>query len=120
MMAILYRPQWIKAKGRQNYRHCAYCVGMILGLRSANERRSYFVTTSLIGWVQAQNQLWCECPSVNAPLTEQKGRVGGTRRGYGGDWYEGALLSDSFVPGAGNMAYVSRPRTYNWSMKFFS
>ena len=25
------------------------------GLRPANERRRYFVTTSLIGWVQAQN-----------------------------------------------------------------
>ena len=27
--------------------------GLILGLRPANERRRYFVTTSLIGWVQA-------------------------------------------------------------------
>ena len=27
--------------------------GMILGLRPANERRRYFVTTSLIGWGQA-------------------------------------------------------------------
>ena len=25
---------------------------LILGLRSANERRRYYVTTSLIGWVQ--------------------------------------------------------------------
>ena len=31
--------------------------GLILGLRQANERRSYFVTTSLIGWVRAHNQL---------------------------------------------------------------
>ena len=30
--------------------------GLILGLRSANERRRYFVTMSLTGWVQAQNQ----------------------------------------------------------------
>ena len=30
------------------------CIpGLILSLRSANERRSHFVTTSLIGWVQA-------------------------------------------------------------------
>ena len=28
-------------------------TGLILGLRSANERRRYFVTTSLIGWAQA-------------------------------------------------------------------
>ena len=27
--------------------------GLILGLRPANKRRRYFVTTSLIGWVQA-------------------------------------------------------------------
>ena len=27
--------------------------GLILGLRPANERRQYFVTTSLIGWAQA-------------------------------------------------------------------
>ena len=25
---------------------------MILGVRAANERRRYFVTSSLIGWVQ--------------------------------------------------------------------
>ena len=31
-------------------------TGLILGLRPANERRRYFVTTSLIGWVQALNQ----------------------------------------------------------------
>ena len=28
-------------------------TGLILGLRSANERRRYFVKTSVIGWVQA-------------------------------------------------------------------
>ena len=27
--------------------------GLILGLRPASERRRYFVTTSLIGWVKA-------------------------------------------------------------------
>ena len=27
-------------------------AGLILGLHPANERRRYFVTTSLIGWVQ--------------------------------------------------------------------
>ena len=29
--------------------------GLILGLQPANERRCYFVTTSLIGWVQTYN-----------------------------------------------------------------
>ena len=33
-------------------------TGLILGLRPANERRRYFVTTSLIDWAQAKNQLW--------------------------------------------------------------
>ena len=33
-----------------------YTSGLIQGLRQANERRHYFVTTYLIGWVQAQNQ----------------------------------------------------------------
>ena len=28
-------------------------AGLILGLRPANERWGYFVTTSLIGWTQA-------------------------------------------------------------------
>ena len=30
-----------------------HITGLILGLRPANERRRYFVTTSLIGWAQA-------------------------------------------------------------------
>ena len=30
----------------------SYNTGLMLGLRPANERRCYFVTTSLIGWVQ--------------------------------------------------------------------
>ena len=33
-------------------------AGLILGLHPANERRRYFGTTSLIGWVQALNQPW--------------------------------------------------------------
>ena len=33
-----------------------YITGLILGLRLVNERRCYFVTTSLIGWAQAYNQ----------------------------------------------------------------
>ena len=33
-------------------------IGLILGLRPANERRRYFVPTSLIGWAQAWNQPW--------------------------------------------------------------
>ena len=41
--------------------HCGICEmgpGLILGLRPASDRRCYFVTTSLIGWVQAWNQPW--------------------------------------------------------------
>ena len=33
-------------------------TGLILALRPVNERRLYFVTTSLIGRVQAKNQLY--------------------------------------------------------------
>ena len=36
---------------------CDGIAGLILGLHPANERWHYFVTTSLIGWAQAQNQL---------------------------------------------------------------
>ena len=32
--------------------HNHVVAGLILGLRPANERRRYFVTTSLIGWAQ--------------------------------------------------------------------
>ena len=31
---------------------------LIIGLRPANERRRYFVTTSIISWAQAHNQPW--------------------------------------------------------------
>ena len=44
-----------------------YDTGPIVGLRPANERRRYFVTTSLIGWAQAQNQP-CE-PSIPFKIT---------------------------------------------------
>ena len=50
---------------------CPFCTPvLILGLRTANERRRYFVTTSLIGWAPAYNQpctlctlssLWAQC-----------------------------------------------------------
>ena len=35
-----------------------HSTGQILGLPPANERRRYFVITSLIGWAQALNQPW--------------------------------------------------------------
>ena len=40
--------------------------GLILGLRPANERRRYFVTTSLIGWAQTYNQPFACTPSMYA------------------------------------------------------
>ena len=47
----------IKHKLLAEIRHCKVLSpqlsGLILGLRPANERRRYFVTRSLIGWVQA-------------------------------------------------------------------
>ena len=38
--------------------HYAANPGPILGLHPANERRRYFVTTSLIGWAQTWHQPW--------------------------------------------------------------
>ena len=35
------------------YHRPTHITGMIMGLHPANERRRYFVTTSLIGWTQA-------------------------------------------------------------------
>ena len=37
-------------------RSSLYYLWLILGLRQANDRRRYFVTTSLIGWAQTWNQ----------------------------------------------------------------
>ena len=52
-------------QSRNNYKTST--SGLILGLRPTNERRRYFVMTSLIGWAQASNQpctclqniIWC-------------------------------------------------------------
>ena len=56
----------LQAPGRQNKAITGWLGGMCLakecssglipGLRPASERRCYFVTTSLIGWVQTWNQ----------------------------------------------------------------
>ena len=35
--------------------------GLVLGLHPTNERRRYFVTTSLIDWAQTSNQPWTHC-----------------------------------------------------------
>ena len=51
----------IQTKGLQNHEGIMACLqdawktiaGMNLGLHPANERQRYFVTMSLIGWVQA-------------------------------------------------------------------
>ena len=39
-------------------KNCCINTGLILGVRPANDRRRYFVTTSLIGWMKASNQPW--------------------------------------------------------------
>ena len=43
-------PHWAESHAGGS---CGVPSGLILGLRPANERRRYFVTTSLIGWAQA-------------------------------------------------------------------
>ena len=56
------RPQWVHCKDYLNFHvtHGApfYYHGswLILDLSPANERRRYFVTTSLIGWAQIKNR----------------------------------------------------------------
>ena len=55
---VLWIIQWalhvlIDACGRDPVTSLLYSAQLILGLRPANERRRYFVTTSLIGQVQA-------------------------------------------------------------------
>ena len=47
---------------------------LILGVRPANERRCYFVTTSLIGWVQTYNQPYLR-RSVVTPKDSAQGTV---------------------------------------------
>ena len=47
---------WYKGKRLKVGPSWGYNAGLILGLRPANERRCYFVTTSLIGWAQTYNQ----------------------------------------------------------------
>ena len=64
---------WVKSLHFHHYEAYFQCVssscvwespsrhllsGLILGLCPANERQRYFVTTSLIGWMQAQNNTW--------------------------------------------------------------
>ena len=42
-----------RRRKEEEVRAAGVYAGLILGLRPANERRRYFVTTSLIGWTQA-------------------------------------------------------------------
>ena len=57
-----------------------YMSGLILGLRLANERWRYFVTTSPVGWAQTQNQpcmshsviLMAQWKTVVSPLLMQR------------------------------------------------
>ena len=44
------------ASWRTSHRALHHKSGLLLSLRQANERRRYFVTTSLTGWAQAWNQ----------------------------------------------------------------
>ena len=50
---LILRPQIIRVYWSVCLQVFTGNTGLILGLRPANERRRYFVTTSLSGWVQA-------------------------------------------------------------------
>ena len=58
---------WFQARNHwnvmMNQNQYQYIPGLILGLHPANERPRYFVTKSLIGWAQAQNQPWLHAVS---------------------------------------------------------
>ena len=43
--------------------------GLILGLGSANERRRYEVTQSLIGWAQTKSQPWNLKVAASPPIS---------------------------------------------------
>ena len=45
-------PPGTQLQGNDGQTNCCYYKADHLGLRPANERRRYFVTTSLIGWAQ--------------------------------------------------------------------
>ena len=48
---------WLYLSGNQGFTLISALIRAVLGMRPANERRRYSVTTSLIGWAQAYNQL---------------------------------------------------------------
>ena len=48
VLQVMVMSYWTKSWRRHNM----VISGLILGSRPANERRRYFVTTSLIGWAQ--------------------------------------------------------------------
>ena len=49
---------WKRLFGVNNLNFTVETAGLMLGLLPANERRRYFVTTSLIGWAKSYNQPW--------------------------------------------------------------
>ena len=58
---IHFNIQWIRHfRGISTVRVSYIATVLILGLHPANERRRYFVTTSLIGWGKPRNQS-CSC-----------------------------------------------------------
>ena len=47
-------------------------IRLILVLRPANERRCYFVTASLIGWMQTLNRPWYHILGCGMPLSQKE------------------------------------------------
>ena len=47
--------KWLKSKYNSKFLHIDSASRIILGMGSANERRHYYVMSSLIGWAHAQN-----------------------------------------------------------------
>ena len=55
---------WMDSSFLRRIRTNHECVGIIVCMRPANERRRYSVTPSLIGWAHTHNDLWM-CNEVN-------------------------------------------------------
>ena len=63
-------PENLSAALREYAKRFSCVAGIVLCMGSANERRRYNVTSSLIGWAQTQIDPWCWNSTLRAPLSQ--------------------------------------------------
>ena len=85
--------------------HTGRCIaGIILGMVSANERRCYNVTSSLIGWVHTQND---PCNIVSHWLSPYpRGRAHVHRTGIVLIWIDDLVASHAVLPVTASLFYI--------------